>query len=60
MNQYGIVISVGISFGKIFERNLDMENNGGINQGYFWKNNDGVLVKTYYSTKEGECNFDDF
>jgi hypothetical protein len=43
-----------------FERNLDMENNGGINQGYFWKNNDGVLVKTYYSTKEGECNFDDF
>ncbi len=43
-----------------FERRIDMENDGGINQGYFWKNDNGVLKKTYYSTKQDECNFDDF
>jgi len=41
-----------------FAVDWDKINNGEWNQGYFWKNNDGVLVKTYYSTKEGECYFD--
>ena len=41
-----------------FAVDRDKINNGEWNQGYFWKNNDGVLVKTYYSTKEGECYFD--
>ena len=38
--------------------NAEVDGTDNINQGYFWKNNDGVLEKTYYSTKEEECNFD--
>ena len=44
-----------------FERDDErIESGEGYTYGYFWKNNDGILEKTYYSTKQDECNFDDF
>jgi PKD repeat protein len=43
-----------------WHRDLDSEANGTLNRGYFWKNNDGVLEKTFFNIKEDECTFDSF
>ena len=41
-----------------FDFTSDALNNEVLNQGYFWKNNEGVLEKTYYSTKPDTCHFE--
>jgi len=41
-----------------FDFTSDALNNEVLNQGYFWKNNDGFLEKTYYSTKPDTCHFE--
>jgi len=43
-----------------WHRDLDSEANGTLNRGYFWKNNNGVLEKTFFNIKEDECTFDSF
>ncbi len=56
--------SAGEQLGKgccyCWHRDLDSEANGTLNRGYFWKNNDGVLEKTFFNIKEDECTFDSF
>jgi len=43
-----------------WHRDFDSEANGTLNRGYFWKNENGVLVKTYFNIKEDECSFNSF
>jgi hypothetical protein len=43
-----------------WHRELDSEANGNMNRGYFWKNDNGTLVKTYFNAREDKCTFDSF
>ena len=43
-----------------WHRDFDSEANGTLNRGYFWKNNDGVLEKTFFNIREDECTFNSF
>jgi len=43
-----------------WHRDLDSEANGNMNRGYFWKNDNGTLVKTYFNAREDKCTFDSF
>lgn len=43
-----------------WHRDLESEANSDINRGYFWKNDNGTLVKTYFNAREDKCTFDSF
>ena len=43
-----------------WHRDFDSESNGTLNRGYFWKNENGTLVKTYFNVREDKCTFDSF
>ena len=43
-----------------WHRDLESQANGSLNRGYFWKNNDGVLNKTFFNIREDECTFNSF
>jgi len=43
-----------------WHRDFDSESNGTLNRGYFWKNENGALVKTYFNAREDKCTFDSF
>jgi len=43
-----------------WNRDFDSESNGTLNRGYFWKNENGTLVKTYFNSREDKCTFDSF
>ena len=43
-----------------WNRDFDSESNGTLNRGYFWKNENGTLVKTYFNAREDKCTFDSF
>jgi len=43
-----------------WHRDFDSESNGTLNRGYFWKNENGTLVKTYFNAREDKCTFDSF
>jgi len=43
-----------------WHRDLDSEANSTLNRGYFWKNENGTLVKTYFNAREDKCTFDSF
>tara|TARA_B100001057_G_scaffold144445_1_gene144315 strand:+ start:635 stop:4471 length:3837 start_codon:yes stop_codon:yes gene_type:complete len=43
-----------------WHRDFDSQANGTLNNGYFWKNENGALVKTYFNAREDKCTFDSF
>ena len=43
-----------------WHRDFESQANGTLNRGYFWKNNDGILEKTFFNIREDECTFNSF
>ena len=43
-----------------WHRDLESEENNTLNRGYFWENENGTLVKTYFNSREDKCTFDSF